>query len=389
MTNLQTEPTIEVGIITEKDFSLNPIGDWETIQSSKFTVYLPLSGASRMEVSGVIFGKGFHWERTEKVLYEGRINLFKMPDEPNIWLTNKLPLESYVRSVVGSEMHPDAPKEFLKAEAIMSRTWALRKTLCCTNPSEGKIKSADKIITWQEIDDHGGFDVCSDDHCQRYQGLNAINPRSLEIVDETRGIVLMDTCTNTPADTRFSKCCGGKTELFSTCWSNSDFRYLTSIPDPYCNPERLTGEKDYLSVILKDYDKGTDYYEWREVIPASLIQRNLKSLHNVEIGDIIELKPLKRGPSRRIYQLLVKGSQGEIIIGKELAIRRLLSESHLFSSAFEVVSVDSDGFHLEGKGWGHGVGLCQIGAAVMAKEGDTAEEILSFYFPGTQLKKIY
>lgn len=360
-----TEPLISVGIITGEDYTVT-------------------RGEGYTEVGGVVIGRGFHWERKAAFRYEGELL------ETRHGLVNRLPVERYIASVISSEMNPAAPKEFLRAHAIISRSWAMRKLTVREHPGEGKQSSESEIITWQESDAHVGFDVCSDDHCQRYQGMECIDARVMEAIESTRGTVLYDDAAREVADARFSKCCGGTTELFSTCWADREMPYLKAVKDPYCDPARLPDgvRKRVHASILKEYDDGTDYFDWHAEAPRCLVRANLKERFGRDIGEVTALVPLDRGASGRIRRLRVEGSSGAVVIGKELAIRRLLSPSHLFSSAFSVKETP-DGFILSGRGWGHGVGLCQIGAAVMASEGKTAEEILSFYFPGTSLKKIY
>lgn len=360
-----TEPCISVGILTDGNPTVTQTGDYT-------------------QVEGVVIGKQFHWEQRLSLKYAGKI------EQTDHGLINRLPIEDYIKSVVSSEMNPKAPVEFIRAHAIISRSWAMRKLYIKESPSDGIRHSDSEIITWQESDTHIGFDVCSDDHCQRYQGITNINSRVEKAVESTRGILLTDTDSGTIADARFSKCCGGETELFSTCWADKDMPYLTHIHDPYCNPDRLSQEQriTILSDILKDYDVSTDYYRWEESVTPQQIRVNLQNRFDIDKGRVISLKPIEYGKSGRIKLLKVICENGEIIIGKELAIRRLLSPTHLFSSAFEIKS-QTDRFLLHGRGWGHGVGLCQIGAAVMASEEKSAEEILSFYFPNTSLVKFY
>ena len=343
-----------------------------------------------MHVQGVIFGKNFHWESTRSGTYPGKFICLSNPAEDGVQIINELFLEKYIESVVASEMNPNAPTEFIRAHAIISRTWSLRKLIGFRPSNKGRINGKEEISTWQESDAHSYFNVCSDDHCQRYQGICSNEKFISTVLEPVKGMVLLDS-EKMPADTRFSKCCGGETEIFSTCWAREDYPYLTHLSDPYCNPEILETSKreEFIKTILKDYDYKTEYYKWKVKVPRSLISQNLFTLYSVNIGDIKDLIPLKRGPSGRIYKMLIKGSEGEIIVGKELTIRRLLSSSHLLSSAFNIVENNGEYFVLEGRGWGHGVGLCQIGAATMAYKGFSAEEILSFYFSNTILKKIY
>ena len=245
-------------------------------------------------------------------------------------------------------------------------------------------KKDDELIRWYDREDHTIFDVCADDHCQRYQGItNAENPSVVEAVRQTRGQIL--TYDGEICDTRFSKCCGGRTEEFQYCWENTPKPYLTSVSCPYCD----TTDRHILSQVLNDYDQETpDFYRWtvrytqREL--TELVSHKLK----IDLGDILDLEPLERGRSGRIWKLRIVGSKRSFTIGKELEIRRTLSESHLYSSAFDVER-DGTSFILHGRGWGHGVGLCQIGAAVMGEQGKTYDEILLYYYRNAEIKKNY
>lgn len=380
------EPTIRVGLCENSSFGLCPQGDYQIEPSDNQVVYLPLNEDSAMTVKEIAIGRGFHWEQRLDLKFRGVIRLTR--DGDNSLLLNLVKAEEYLRSVVGSEMNPDAPEELVKAHAIISRSWLMRQLRKVNkNTDSGKCRTPNTIIDWTEADAHTGFDVCPDDHCQRYQGIDAITEASAKAVDSTRGIVLIDAESGEIADARFSKCCGGRTELFSSCWGNENPAYLQSVADPFCHPSRLNSHDK--SHLLNDYDSLTDdYYQWERIVPRSLVRLNLKNQHGIDIGDIQSLIPIEKGPSDRIIRLLIKGSQGEIAIGKELTIRRLLSDSHLYSSAFEI-NESAEGFILHGRGWGHGVGLCQIGAAVMASEGYKCEEILNYYYPSTKLCKLY
>lgn len=339
------------------------------------------------KVENLLIGQSFHWESEINGIFPGEIHL----SDNSQFTVNTLPLEIYLKCVVGSEMNPSAPAEFLKCHSIVSRSWAVGKILGFhRHDNEGKISNNDEIITWDDTGDHSGFDVCSDDHCQRYQGLQKISAEAAEAIDSTSGMVLVDG-NDQIIDARFSKCCGGQTELFSSCWQQSEPSSLRSFPDPWCD---LSSMKDnerrkLLDSILKDYDRQTEGgYRWSSSITRSEVATNLKTKFNRDIGKILSLEPIEIGPSGRIIRLRINGEKGSLILGKELAIRRLLSRNHLYSSAFEITTTP-DSFFLSGKGWGHGVGMCQIGAAHSAAKGHTAEEILSFYYPGATIKKLY
>ncbi len=381
------EPIISVGLCDGTPFGLKPVGNYAIEASEEQISYMPESDNSYMLVTGMEIGCDFHWQQKLDLRFGGVLNLRRDGDKSQ--LINILKVESYLKCVVGSEMNPEAPAELVKAHAVISRSWALRQLSRRVGNTSipHDTDNSDAIITWSESDAHKDYNVCADDHCQRYQGLDAVTAASEAAVVSTRGIVLMDAVSGLIADARFSKCCGGQTELFSTCWGDIDYPYLKSVKDEFCTPERLNRYDK--KTLLKDYDRLTDdYFSWKRIVSRQIVKDNLRRYYNRDIGDVIDLNPLGRGPSGRIHTLEVVGSSGRIVIGKELAIRRLLSDTHLYSSAFDV-SAHEDGFLLAGKGWGHGVGLCQIGAAVMACEGYTWQEILSHYYPGTNLSKLY
>ncbi|MDE6272997.1 MAG: SpoIID/LytB domain-containing protein [Muribaculaceae bacterium] len=335
-----------------------------------------------------LIGLGFHWERAIESKLPGEV--FNSKD-PVYQLINRLPLETYLECVVGSEMNPDAPIEFLKAHAVISRSWAMGKISGSHNyEASGKIFAKDQIITWEDTCDHRGFDVCADDHCQRYQGLQQMDPAIKEAIRSTAGLCLYSPKGNL-VDTRFSKCCGGRTEVFSSCWQSREEECLESLDDPWCNLSALDpSEKDrVLKAILKDYDLGNDGgYRWQTEISSEDLEENLKTKFGRDLGKIKDLKIIESGQSGRAKLLRIYGEKGELYLGKELMIRRLLAPSHLYSSRITIQKFSDHPvrFLIEGRGWGHGVGLCQIGAARMALEGYDFKEILSFYYPGCQIR---
>lgn len=364
----ESQPDIRIGLITDGEPQMKISGD--------FTV-----------VNNLLIGEGFHWQRNVEAFFKGKIERLSRPQQ-NIHIVNVLPVEDYIISVTGSEMNPAAPLEFLKAHAVISRSWALRK-LFEKKPSQ---IPNDCSNTWEESDIHKGFDVCSDDHCQRYQGfthnINMVNPELAS--RETYGEILV-TENGTIADTRFSKCCGGHTELFSTCWADEDFDYLPAQRDPWCDLSSMN-EKDRVKLLqtsLKAYDMENDVIGgWTVETDKDSIVRRLKNIHNKDIGNLLEIKIIERGKSNRAKRISLIGTKGAVNIGKELAIRRLLSGNCLYSSDFDIIETPKS-FIFKGKGWGHGVGLCQIGASRMAYEGHDYKEILSFYYPGTKIVKAY
>ena len=418
----------------------------------------------------VRIGINFHWEREEDQMFSGGLTI--LPSEEGLVAINSVLTEDYLLSVISSEMNGDAPEEFLKAHAVISRSWLLaRPTLGGgdnANGSEGSCHSAaangdnpdstespgnghsgqgisapgsfenDRIIRWYDREDHSLFDVCADDHCQRYQGLlRAGNANIRRAIEATRGLVLTDGPDGAICDTRFSKCCGGVSERFSACWADEDYAYLhpvrdyaaddgtpdavgtipdlsdeqnarewiLSSPEAFCN----TSDPGLLSTVLNSYDQETaDFYRWKVEYTQAGLSDLLRRRSGIDFGDVLELRPLKRGASGRIIELLIQGTLRTVIVGKELEIRRWLSESHLYSSAFVVDTVYAEpasdgqdirpdinapavpiGFILHGAGWGHGVGLCQIGAAAMSSRGCTFDRILAHYFRGSCLTRLY
>lgn len=332
----------------------------------------------------MLIGDGFHWQKTVRATLQGQLEEYY--GEDNVSLINTLPLETYLESVVGSEMNPSAPVEFLKAHAVISRSWALGKILDVHLRSKKDYVDSENLLTgWDDTSSHQGFHVCSDDHCQRYQGIQNIPEINLQALRQTRNEVLT-TEDGRILDARFSKCCGGRTELFSTCWQNESVPGLQSFVDPWCDLSELSpiSRRGLLKSILKDYDQTTKGYgyNWTHEITKKDVERNLMERFDRNIGKVESIEVFHRGPSGRIDLLRIKGTTGHLDLGKELWIRRLLSDSHLYSSAFEIKDT-GDSFILTGKGWGHGVGLCQIGAAHMASQGHSYREILQFYYPGS------
>lgn len=347
----------------------------------------------------VPIGIQFHWQRLRNQTFRGMLHI--IVDDGQVCAINRLPVEQYLQSVISSEMSQRASLEFLKAHAVISRSWLLAQIQGTKRHGVGDTGAAPQAgaahlapqtvgvhelthIRWYDHTGHTQFDVCADDHCQRYQGVDhADHPTVQRAIRETRGLVL--TAGDEICDARFSKCCGGRTETFDTCWDDVDYSYLQSVNDPYCN----TSNPSILSQVLHDYDQETkDFYRWTEYIDSHTASRLIADKIGIDVGYVADLVPMRRGASGRISLLRIVGTKQTIVIGKELEIRRALSPTHLLSSAFEVERT-ADGFLLKGKGWGHGVGLCQIGAAVMGEQGKSYDEILRFYYPGADIKKLY
>ncbi len=378
----------------------------------KEILLIPESGAS-FTVSDVKIGIDFHWQRIQEQSFHGNLFLSACSGF-SFNLINEILLEDYLESVISSEMSAVAPLEFLKTQAVAARSWLvamLAKKKAARVLSV--LRTENEIIAWQDVNDHEGYDVCADDHCQRYQGITRIISKNVhEAIDETRGIFLVHN--GEICDARYYKSCGGQTEIFPTAWEDESPAYLASISDKagqhppvrsetearqwlksrpaaYCD----TTDKKLLSNILPAFDQETpDFYRWQVVYTRKELEEVLRKKSGIDFGVLQKIEPLARGPSGRIYRLKIEGSRKTVIVGKELEIRRWLSESHLLSSAFVITAErNTNGeivrFVLHGGGWGHGVGLCQIGAAVMASKGFKVEEILTHYFTGAQLKKIY
>ena len=404
------EPVVSVGIVSGQRivFTLNApyiakgsafTGE-QTVEFSEGAIlwrgqqyrelsFCPQSDAASFTLCDVTIGVGFHWERKQTQTFNGTLRLVVESDQ--IVAINELPVERYLTSVISSEMSATSSLELLKAHAVISRSWLLvqmekrRRQVAGHDDSFFSFsKKDDELIRWYDREDHTIFDVCADDHCQRYQGItHADNPTVARAIADTRGQILAygdEIC-----DARFSKCCGGRTEEFQYCWEDTPKPYLVSVADPYCN----THGKRILSQVLKDYDQETpDFYQWTVAYTQAELTELVNRKLNMDLGNIIDLKPLERGKSGRICKLRIVGSKQSFTIGKELEIRRTLSESHLYSSAFEVEKTGNR-IILHGNGWGHGVGLCQIGAAVMGEQGKLYDDILLYYYRGAEIKKIY
>ncbi len=360
----------------------------------------------------VTIGSRFHWERTEDETFQGSLVL-QVRNDATITVINEISLENYLMSVISSEMSSAAPMEFLKAHAILSRSWlvaALDRRREMKDPpklAEQLDGKEGEVMRWYDRQDHDLFDVCGDDHCQRYQGVTKIlSKQAEEAVQRTRGMVV--TYRDEICDARYSKACGGVTEEFETAWDGKRIPYLASISDAsishrlarseeearrwiFSNPKAYCNTKDevLLERILPEFDRETkDFFRWRVEYPREELEEILHEKSGFDFGTLKEIMPLQRGPSGRISRLKIVGSKRSMVVGKELEIRRWLSRSHLYSSAF-IVTAESGRLIFHGAGWGHGVGLCQIGAAVMASQGFSDEEILKHYFPGVEIKKIY
>jgi SpoIID/LytB domain protein len=374
----------------------------------------PVSPRASFTLKAVTIGVDFHWQRREEQSFRGALNM--VSHEETIVVINQINLEEYLTSVISSEMNAAAPVEFLKAHAVISRSWLLAQIGKTPRPQTPPATDAGECIRWYDREDHDIFDVCADDHCQRYQGVTrASTPAVVEAVGSTRGEVLLEG--DSICDARFSKCCGGITEKFENVWEPvphpcltalrdsreaTDFpdlavedhaqSWIRSAPPAFCNAPAAS---DVLRQVLNDYDlETTDFYRWQVSYTQEQLAGIIRRKSGVDFGQILALTPLKRGSSGRLEKLKITGTRHTCVIGKELEIRRTLSETHLYSSAFVVdaepgVNGVPRHFTLTGAGWGHGVGLCQIGAAVMTTQGYTYQQILSHYYPGSRLARQY
>jgi len=379
-------------------------------------IRLHAEGKGTFTLHGVTIGVRFHWERQEEQTFSGGLT-FLPSGKGTLVAVNEIPVEEYLMSVVSSEMSGEAPFAFLKAHAIASRSWLVamlgRGRSEKENRRDPPVLREGEIVRWYDREDHALFDVCADDHCQRYQGISGrAAGRAAEAVRETRGVFLIHE--GRICDARYHKACGGLTEDFATCWEDATVPYLShvsdsprpyapaktekdaeqwilSCPDVFCR----TQDQGLLRRILPQTDRETaDFFRWQVSYQREELETLLKEKSGIDFGILRSLTPLERGPSGRIRLLRIEGSKATVAVGKELEIRRWLSPTHLYSSAFIVSAMrDPSGvptrFTLRGAGWGHGVGLCQIGAAVMAEKGYSAEEILRHYFSGAALVKRY
>jgi stage II sporulation protein D len=448
MINTNTEPTITVGIISEAKTARvslagsfmhagRPIGEGDYVASADRNeirldggaqvngtdvVLTPVAfDSSRFTIHGVTIGVDFHWQRRESQSFQGSLRL--KATSSGITVINELPLESYLVSVISSEMSASCPPELLRAHAIVSRSWLLAQLEKAHSAAEQGQEPAnqaataqadqpsDNLIRWYDRENHSDFDVCADDHCQRYQGVTkAFSESVFRAVADTRGQVV--TFDDQICDARYSKSCGGMTERYGAAWEDVNVRYLncfydgaddphgyalpltyeanaerwiTSSPSAHCN----TTGRELLSRILPGFDQETlDFFRWQVGYEAVELGEIIRSRLGIDLGPVVNLEPLERGCSGRIIRLKITGEHRTLVVGKELEIRRALSRSHLYSSAF-VVRKEAGKFRLIGAGWGHGVGMCQIGAAVMADSGKTHEQILAHYFRGAALRSLY
>ena len=443
------EPVIQVGILSAKEINFIFEGEYffngisysgkqtAIFKNSKILFgdeYLdelffnPKEETNNFELIDVVIGINFHWERKENQRFKGSLKL--IIENGQLTAINRINVEDYLTSVISSEMSATASDELLKAHAVISRSWLL----CPLQSKEQRTKNKDKksgteqktvnyqlstinYIKWYERDAHTNFDVCADDHCQRYQGITRASTTAVEkAIVATRGEVLM--FEDQICDARFSKSCGGASETFENCWAPVHYPYLTKVIDNSTEPEGYeldltveknaekwirqspeafcnTTDKKVLSQVLNNYDQETtDFYRWKVEYTQDQLAEIINKRSGFDFGEIVNLIPVKRGESGRIIELKIIGTKQTIIVGKELEIRKWLSNSHLYSSAFVIDTSNIQNnipqkFELTGAGWGHGVGLCQIGAAMMGNKGYKYDKILLHYFRGAELKRIY
>ena len=450
MVNSFTEPLISIGILTDNKVAFELYGEFSTTITAnklngRFTaeiangelickssdekltskdeiIFEPNdSTTDTFLIRDVTIGVKFHWERKEKQRFSGLLKLKK--DKDKITVINIISIEKYLTSVISSEMSAKSSLHLLKAHAIISRSWLLAQIEKSKSLKKAKSKysssfeSSDEHIKWYDREDHDLFDVCADDHCQRYQGVTKVFTQiARDAVKQTQGIVLFSN--DKICDARFSKSCGGISESFENVWEPIKYDYLTSVYDYKFPPENFntdfsnernsvkwikgnpssfcnTSDKKILSQVLLDFDQETtDFFRWKIVYTQAELSEIIKTKSRMDFGNIIDLVPIERGKSARLIKLKIVGTNKTIVVGKELEIRKFLSKSHLYSSAIVIEKSDIQNgipqkFEIFGAGWGHGVGLCQIGAAVMAEKGHEFDEILLHYFENAELKKIY
>ncbi len=450
MPSFRKEPTINVGIITEKQVNFDLYGDYrvrgikkffsgrftaeiindkirckrgdDTLEADKEIIFEPDDiDLESFLIKDVTIGVRFHWQRKEKQRFQGSLKLLRSKDR--IAVINIIPVEKYLVSVISSEMSAKSSLQMLKSLAVVSRSWLLAqidKSKAIRAKMEvysSESKTEDEFIKWYDREEHELFDVCADDHCQRYQGITKISTQAArQAVEETYGLVLL--YNDKICDARFSKSCGGITESFHNVWEPVVHEYLTAVidykyetenynfdfsnegnaakwikgnPSAYCN----TKDDKILSQVLIDYDRETkDFFRWKVTYSQNEISEMISKNSAINFGEIIDLVPVERGDSSRLIKLKITGTKKELVVGKELEIRRLLSLTHLYSSAIVIEKQNIENnipgkFIIYGAGWGHGVGLCQIGAAVMAEKGHSFDEILLHYFHNARLNKIY
>ncbi|MCG6188968.1 SpoIID/LytB domain-containing protein [Maribellus maritimus] len=444
---MKNQPKIEVGIIAceELQFALSgqfsnknsefsgtfkagvKNGQVVLSQNSKETeitnefIFQPTNNDSFFELNNVIIGVNFHWEQKENQQFKGSLKL--IPEHEKVRAINIIDLEEYLKSVISSEMSATSSPDLLKAHAVISRSWLLAQIEKTKSLQAGgglyqtSHETEVEIVRWYDREDHHNFDVCADDHCQRYQGITKIHSeKALKAVKATSGEVLV--YDNKICDARFSKCCGGVAESFENVWEPVPHPYLIKVVDNKESPRNFnlnledesnavkwilnnppafcnTIDKKVLSQVLPDFDQATtDFYRWKVEYTQKEISELIKKRSGIDFGKIIKLEPVKRGVSGRLIKLKIRGTKNTLTVGKELEIRKWLSESHLYSAAFVVDHLDvEEGIPqkivLSGAGWGHGVGLCQIGAAVMGEQGYSYKKILNHYFRSAKIKKLY
>jgi stage II sporulation protein D len=450
MITIKKEPKISVGILTERKINFDLYGEFnvEGVNqnlSGRFSaelikdkiickkgddifeyqneiIFEPVDPSiESFLIKDVVIGLKFHWERKEKQRFAGTLKIIK--DNGKLIAINIISIENYLSSVISSEMNAKSSLQLLKAQAIVSRSWLLFQLQRSKHLKREKAKSRNEFISenelirWYDREDHKHFDVCADDHCQRYQGITKIiSDVARQAIDQTKGIVL--TFDDKLCDARYSKSCGGITESFNNVWEPIQIAYLTSVIDYKYEPENydlnfssehnasrwIKGnvpsfcnitDRKIISQVLNDFDQETkDFFRWKVEYTQEELRVLINSKTQMDFGDINDLIPIERGESSRIIKLKITGSKKELTIGKELEIRRILSKTHLYSSAFvvekgEVENGIPKNFTIYGAGWGHGVGFCQIGGAYMASKGYQFDEILFHYFTDTKLKKLY
>jgi len=356
-----------------------------------------LSVGRGIQISRVIAGRSFHWRKEISPTFSGKLEV-NVTDNL-LTIVNELPFEDYLACVISSEMSKDCPVEFMKAQACAARSWAW---VFLNNKHPGQ-----------------NFDVCNDDDCQRYQGVTYLSQQVIDAVIECKGeFILAADQTVVPA--YYSKCCGGIIESAEEIFG-FDIQNLQTTPDSKSSLKKIASEDDFkelmtssegifcspsvvqeseLSQYLGSVDKDQPYFRWSYSVSGEQIITNIREKFELpEASQLLELKPGKRSGGGRYLSFEVNyqtqsGATKTLSLKNQYDIRRLLHESFLFSSAFVHSCKHSkegkiESVELRGSGWGHGVGLCQIGAVGMALQGFRYQEILGHYYPGATFEKLY
>lgn len=353
---------------------------------------------SYITLKSVIAGRGFHWAKHIEVKLAFKLEFSVR--EGSLLVINEMPIEEYLACVATSEMSAECPESYIEAQTIVARSWMLANV--------------------EQKHTYLGFDVCNDDCCQRFQGVNNLTPHSKKAADNTRGQVLL--YENEIVDARYSKSCGGVMEKFENLWENSPKDYMqnksdshnefnvdltkeselktwvNTVPKSFCSPHYIKEEE--LHKYLGHVDEQSKYFRWKVETTQEELVENIKDKLDIDICFVLLLIPIKRAGSGRILELEISyldsnNIKNTLIIYKDYEVRRVLHKMFLYSSAMTIDAINENDskyptkFVLNGAGWGHGAGLCQIGGIGMSLAGYRTDEIVKHYYPGAELSKIY